>query len=189
MNVHKIQAQADMMKTSQSFRGLLQKKRIQILGGILALLLLIALVLQLVLHLGWSTHGRLDHVVDIAADASGRVWVTGYQGPVGVLMLYQENARPVQIPLPAELTRLSAGALMVDNQDRVWVGTDHGYIGMRDVNGEWILYTSSLNYSVWGLVMDGQGQVWARSHQGPGQIDPGAGDRSWLMCKACAMRW
>ena len=166
------------MKTSRTFGVLLQKKKIQILGGILALLLLIALVLQLILHLGWSTLGPLDHVVGIAAGDDGRVWVTGYQGPVGVLMLYQENARPVQIPLPAELTRLSAGALMVDNQGRVWVGTDHGYVGMRDVDGGWRLYASSLNYSIWGLVIDGQGRVWARSHQGPGQIDPGAADRS-----------
>ncbi len=74
-------------------------------------------------------------------------------------MLYQENASPVEIPLPAELTRLSAGALMVDNQDRVWVGTDHGYVGMRDVNGEWMVYSSNQNFSVWGLVMDGQGRA------------------------------
>jgi streptogramin lyase len=93
-------------------------------------------------------------------------------------MLYEENEMPVQIPLPPELTRLSAGAMMVDAQDRVWVGTDHGFVGMREQNGEWILFTSSPNYSIWGLVMDGQGGVWARSHQGPGRIDPGADDRT-----------
>jgi hypothetical protein len=39
--------------------------------------------------------------------------------------------------LPEELTHLSARALMVDAQDRVWVGTDHGFIDMRDVDGRW----------------------------------------------------
>jgi streptogramin lyase len=156
----------------------LSQKSIRLSGVILALLLLTALALQFFLHLGWKGYKGLDGIVGIAADGDGRVWVTGYQGPVGVLMLYQENESPVQIPLPEELTRLSHGALMVDNQDRVWVGTDHGHVGMRDVDGKWILYSSSLNYSVWGLVMDGQGRIWARSHQGPGQIDPGAGDRS-----------
>ncbi|HSL46338.1 MAG TPA: two-component regulator propeller domain-containing protein, partial [Anaerolineales bacterium] len=155
----------------------LRQKSIRLAGVILALLLLTALALQFFLHLGWKGYKGLDGIVGIAAD-DGRVWVTGYQGPVGALMLYQENESPVEIPLPEQLTRLSAGALMVDAQDRIWVGTDHGYVGMRDVNGQWKVYSSSLNYSVWELVMDGQGRVWARSHQGPGQIDPGAGDRS-----------
>lgn len=168
-----------MMNELPSDRSLLLKhKGVRALGVILALLLLTALALQFFLRLGWKAYAGLDGIVGIAADGDGRVWVTGYQGPAGVLMLYQENARPVQIPLPAELTRLSAGALMVDDQDRVWVGTDHGYVGMRDADGEWTLFTSSLNYSIWGLVMDGQGRVWVRSHQGPGQIDPGADDRS-----------
>jgi ligand-binding sensor domain-containing protein len=168
-----------MMNAFPSDKSLsLKHKGVRVLGVILALLVLTALALQFFLHLGWKAYAGLDGIVGIAADGDGRVWVTGYQGPVGVLMLYQENRRPVQIPLPAELTRVSAGALMIDNQDRVWVGTDHGYVGMRDVDGKWILYSSSLNYSIWGLVMDGQGRVWARSHQGPGQIDPGASDRS-----------
>jgi ligand-binding sensor domain-containing protein len=168
-----------MMNELPSDRSLLWKnKGVRALGVILALLLLTALALQISMHLGWKAYAGLDGIVGIAADGEGRVWVTGYRGPVAVLMLYQENARPVQIPLPEELTRLSAGALMVDEQDRVWVGTDHGYVGMRDVDGEWVLYSSSLNYSIWGLVMDGQGRVWARSHQGPGQIDPSAADRS-----------
>lgn len=168
-----------MMNELQSDRSLLFKhKGVMALGVILALLLLTALSLQLFLRLGWTAYAGLDGIVGIAADGDDRVWVTGYQGPVGVLMLYEENARPVEIPLAEELTRLSARALMVDAQDRVWVGTDHGYVGMRDVDGEWILYSSSLNYSIWGLVMDGQGRVWARSHQGPGRIDPGASDRT-----------
>ena len=156
----------------------LRQKSIRLFGVILALLLLTVLSLQFFLHLGWKAYAGLDGIIGIAADGNGRVWVTGYQGPVGVLMLYEESESPAQIPLPEELTRLSAGALMVDAQDRVWVGSDHGYVGMRDVNGEWRVHSSSLNYSVWGLVMDGQGRIWARSHQGPGQIDPGAGDSS-----------
>jgi streptogramin lyase len=181
MNAHKMQSGAeDVINTSQSLRALLQQKRIQILGAILVLLLLTALTLQFFLRLGWKAYPGLDGIVGIAADDDGRVWVTGYQGAAAVLMLYQENARPVQIPLPEQLTRLSPGALMVDNQDRVWVGTDHGYVGMRDVDGQWILYSSSLNYSIWGLAMDGQGRVWARSHQGPGRIDPGASDRTFI---------
>ena len=168
-----------MMNELPSDRSLLLKhKGVRALGVILALLLLTALALQFFLHLGWTAYAGLDGIVGIAADGDGRVWVTGYQGPVGVLMLYQEDARPVQIPLPEELTRLSPGALMVDDQDRVWVGTDHGFVGMRDVDRQWILYSSSLNCSIWGLVMDGQGRIWARSHQGPGRIDPGSGDRS-----------
>jgi hypothetical protein len=68
-----MQAGADVIKTSRPFRALLLHKRIRIL----ALLPLIALVLQLILHLSWTTHGRLDHLVDIVIDASGRVWGAG----------------------------------------------------------------------------------------------------------------
>ncbi|HSK89315.1 MAG TPA: two-component regulator propeller domain-containing protein, partial [Anaerolineales bacterium] len=156
----------------------LKRKAAWGLGAILALLLLTALSLQLLLRAGWNAYAGLDGTVGIAADGEGRVWATGYQGPAAVLMLYEDDARPVQIPLPDELTRLSPGALMVDDQGRVWMGSDHGFVGMRDPTGEWILYTDGPNYSIWDLVMDGQGRVWARSHQGPGRIDPGASDRS-----------
>jgi len=156
----------------------LRQKGIRLAGVILVLLLLIALALQFSLSLGWTAYAGLDGIVGIAADDDGRVWVAGYQGSAAVLRLYQENASPVQIPLPAELSRLPTGALMVDDRDHVWVGTDHGHVGMRDVNGEWRVYWSSAKSSIWGLVMDGKGHVWARSHQGPGRIVPDAGDRS-----------
>src|SRR5688572_30088511 len=74
----------------------LRQKSIRLFGLILALLLLTALTLQLFLRLGWNAYADLDGIVGIAADSEGRVWVTGYQGPVGVLMLYQENASPVE---------------------------------------------------------------------------------------------
>jgi hypothetical protein len=135
-----------MMNELPSDRSLLFKdKGVRAHGVILALLLLIALSLQFFLRLGWTGYAGLDGIVGIAADGNGRVC----QGPGGVLILfYEENGEPVQISLPDELTRLSPGALMVDNQDRVWVGTDHGYVGMRNVDGKWILYSSSLNYSI-----------------------------------------
>ena len=89
-----------MMNELQSDRSLLLKhKGVRALGVILTLLLLTVLTLQLVLHLGWNTYTNLDQITAIAVDGEGGIWVKGFQGPAGVLLLYQANGKPVQIPL------------------------------------------------------------------------------------------
>ena len=49
---------------------------------------------------------------------------------------------------------------------------------MLDSNGQWIVYSGDTEESVWQIVMDVQGQVWARSHRGPAKIDPNSVDRT-----------
>jgi ligand-binding sensor domain-containing protein len=93
-------------------------------------------------------------------------------------MVYPENGEPLPVSMPGELTWTAPSALMIDNQDRLWVGTENGMVGMRDANDEWTIYTSNPDFSVWEMVMDAQGRVWARSHRGPGRIDPAAGERT-----------
>lgn len=93
-------------------------------------------------------------------------------------MTYSETGKTVEVPLPGDLGWGAINALMIDRQDRVWLGTDGGRIAMLDSNGKWIVYSSTTEESVWQIVMDGQGQVWARSHRGPAKIDPDSGERT-----------
>jgi ligand-binding sensor domain-containing protein len=95
-------------------------------------------------------------------------------------MTYTEHGTRVEVPLPAELAQAHPITLMIDRQDRVWVGTDFGMIGVRDVDGTWILFSPEEygSDSTRQIIMDGQGRVWARSHRGPAQLDPASGDRT-----------
>jgi streptogramin lyase len=69
---------------------------------------------------------------------------------------------------------------MVDDQGQVWVGTDDGYVGMRNAEGEWAIYSSDINHSISELFMDREGRVWVWSwmDQGLGQIAPSADNRT-----------
>jgi streptogramin lyase len=149
-----------------------------ILVGILALFLLAELALQLAQRNSWTTYAGLDAVSAVAVDGQGQVWAAGYRQGTPRLMLYPENGKPLEVSMPGELTRTAASALMIDHRDRLWVGTENGMVGMGDTTDEWTLYASDPDFSVWEMVMDGQGRVWARSHRGPGLIDPEAGETS-----------
>lgn len=148
-----------------------------VVGVILALLLLAVIALQLALRTGWKTYGGLElqEVRAVAADHQGRVWATGYAQDGTSILFYIENGRQVQAPLPEELSLAGPISLVFDRQDRLWMGTDRGVIGRLDPNGDWRAYRSNPDFSVWEIVVDGQGLVWARSHRGPARIDPEAG--------------
>lgn len=174
-----------LQRTPRSFKAALLEPRkpwatvIAILGGFLALLLVAEIALQLALRNRWTRYEGLDTVSAIAVDGQGQIWVAGYQQDIPSLMLFPKGGQPRQISMPNELTRAAASALMIDSQDRLWVGTENGMVGRRDSNDEWTIYASDPVFSVWEMVMDGQGQVWVRSHRGPGRIDPESDDRTY----------
>lgn len=155
-----------------------RKPWVAVLAVLLASLLVAELALQLTLRAGWKTYRGFDTVSAVAVDGKGQAWVAGYRKNVPSLMTYSENGRAVEVPLPGDLGWGSLSALMIDRHDRVWLGTEGGRIAMLDNNGEWILYSGNTEESVWQIVMDGQGQVWARSHRGPAKIDPDSGERT-----------
>ena len=156
--------------------SLLRNKAVQLLGMLMGLILLIGLVLRLAQRSSWTHYEGLDAVSAIAADAQGHIWAAGYQDGTPRLLLYPENGKPLEVSMPDKLTRTAPSVMMVDSQDRLWVGTEDGRAGMREANDKWTLFRSDPDFSIWEMVMDGQGQVWARSHRGPGQIDPQLGE-------------
>lgn len=160
----------------------METEKIRVPAVIGGLLFVTALTLWLSVRWGWTEYRGLSDVAAIAADNNGRVWVMRYHE----LVLYQDHADPIQIPLPAELGSPSSGALLVDDQGRVWAGTDHGDVGMRGINGEWVFYSSSINESIRDLVMDGEGRVWVRSRRGLAQIDPSAEDRTFVFTSSAS---
>lgn len=153
-----------------------------VLVMLLASLLVAEIALQLARSKGWTTYVGFDTVSAVAVNGQGQAWVAGYRRNIPALMLYTENKKPVEVSLPSELNRTSPPSLMVDSQDQLWVGTEEGMVGMQDVNDQWILFTPENFgmdfYSIWDMVMDRQGQVWVRSHRGPGRIDPGSSERT-----------
>ena len=161
-----------------SMAALLKQKRIRIFGVILGLVLLVEVALLLAQRNSWTNYEGLEVVSAVAVDGQGQVWAAGYKQNSPSLMIYPVNGKPLAVSMPSELTWTAPSALMIDSHDRIWVGTENGVVGMRGANEEWTLYTSNPDFSVWEMVMDGQGQVWARSHKGPGRIDPNAGEKT-----------
>jgi len=155
-----------------------RKPWMTVLAVLLASLLIVEVGLQLVLRNRWASYADLGQVSAVAVDGQGQVWAAGYRQGTPSILLYPVNGKPFEVSLPDKLTRTAPSALMVDDQNRLWVGTEDGHIGMRDVNNQWILYSSNPDFSVWQMVMDGQGRVWVRSHRGPGRIDPRSGERT-----------
>jgi hypothetical protein len=155
-----------------SFPLLRQKPWMAVFAVLLASLLVAETALQLALRTGWKTYRGFDTVSAVAVDGKGQAWVSGFWRERPGLMTYSETGKPVEVPLPGDLGWGAINALMIDRQDHVWLGTEGGRIAMLDSNGEWIVYSGTTEESVWQIVMDGQGQVWARSHRGPAKIDP-----------------
>jgi streptogramin lyase len=157
-----------------------RNRMIAVVGTTLAILLVVELALQFALHTGWRTYRGFDTVSAIAVDGHGQAWAVGNRQGRESLMTYTENGSRVEVTLPDALTQAHPIALMLDRQDRVWVGTDFGMIGMRNVDGIWILFSPEEygSDSTRQIIMDGQGRVWARSHRGPAELDPGSSERT-----------
>jgi hypothetical protein len=85
-----------------------------------------------------------------------RMIAVGYRQGRESLMTYTENGSRVEVPLPDELAQAQPITLMIDKQDRVWVGTDFGRVGMRNVDGTWILFSPEDygSYSTRQIIMD-----------------------------------
>lgn len=161
------------------FNFLRRKPLLAILAVLLASLLVAEIALLLALRAGWQTSRGFDMISAMAVDTKGQAWVAGYRQNVPSLMTYSETSRPVELSMPGELTRTAPSALMIDNQERLWVGTEEGMLGMRNPNGEWSLYAPE-QYgidSIRQIVMDGKGQVLVRSHRGPAMVDIGSSER------------
>jgi ligand-binding sensor domain-containing protein len=142
------------------------------------MLLVLELALQLALRVGWKSYRGFDTISAVAVDGKGQAWVSGFWRERPGLMIYSEAGQTVEVSLPADLGWGAINTLMIDGQDRVWLGTDGGRIAMLDSNGGWIVYSGNTEESIWQIVMDGQGQVWARSHRGPARIDPDSDERT-----------
>jgi hypothetical protein len=155
-----------------------RKPWVAVVAVLLTSLLVAELALQLALRAGWKTYRAFDTVSAIAVDGKRQAWVSGFWRERPGLMTYAETGKTVEVPLPGELGWGSLSALMIDSHDRVWLGTEGGRIAMLDSKGEWIVYSGTTEESIWQIVMDGQGQVWARSHRGPAKIDPDSTERT-----------
>ena len=158
-----------------------RKRTITVVGTILAVLVVAEITLQLALRAGWKAYGGDSTVSAIAVDGQGRAWTAGYYRGQRRLIAYSETGKPMEVGLPSELGGGQIISLMIDRQDRVWLGTEGGKIGMLDNNGQWTLYSSITEEDIRQIVMDGQGQVWVRSHRGPAKIDPDSGERTFLL--------
>lgn len=148
-------------------------------GALFLLLLLLAAARYTLIHQesaqqtsGWSRYMHGRDVIDIAIDANGNVWTTCNQTSV-----CDVNGRTVQASISGMIT-----AIAFDRQNQLWIGTFHGEIAARNSRGEWKIYTPKspiLDDNDQGFMMihqlaaDGQGRVWAETHQGLTVIAPG----------------
>ena len=157
---------------------LLKQRRVWIGGiAILGVMLGLLLLAQFSSRSGWITYP--GSVSALAVDKQGRVWaVCQFYCADNSIVLYPDNSAPVEMPLPSELNEpRGMSSLAIDGQDRIWVGSWNGAIGMRDMNNQWRIFTPE-NFTpensepIWDIVVDGQGRAWVRSNIGLGVIDP-----------------
>ena len=159
-------------------KRLRRKPLMVIVAVLLASLLVAEAVLQLALRAGWKIYRGFDTTSALAVDGKGQVWVAGYMQNSPSLTKYSGNGSSTALPLPGDLARTPASALMIDSQERLWVGTEEGMLGMRNSNGEWVIYAPEEygNDSIRQIVEDAKGRVWVRSHRGPARVDLGSSE-------------
>lgn len=143
----------------------------------LVLLLIAESLIVSFVHQGWTTYKT--NATALAVDQHGRMWAAVTKDGIGSLLLYPDHSTPISVPMPNELASGSVLSLAIDRQNRIWVGTANGLIGMRESSGSWTLYTPEPSPNgnpnvVWDLVIDGQDRVWARCDTTLVQIDPQA---------------
>jgi streptogramin lyase len=143
----------------------------------LGLLLIAELVIDSFVHQGWTTYKT--NATALAVDQQGRMWAAVTKNGSGSLLLYPDNSTSIPVPMPNELASGSVLSLAIDRQNRIWVGTANGLIGMRESSGSWTIYTPEPSSNgnpnvVWDLVIDGQDRAWARRDTTLVQIDPQA---------------
>ena len=143
----------------------------------LGLLLIAEALIVSFVHQGWTTYKT--NATALAVDQQGRMWAAVTKNGIGGLLLYPDNSAPVSVSMPNELASGSVLSLAIDRQNRIWVGTANGLIGMRESSGSWALYTPEPSPNgnpnvVWDLVIDGQDRAWARCDTTLVQLDPQA---------------
>ena len=140
---------------------------IAILGFVFSLLLLTEFALRSALHRGWTTYTGSESVSFLAVDNENQIWAA----VPGSLIRYSDDGESMRIPLPGELTNDSVLSLAIDRQDRIWLGTVNGMLGVRRIDAQWMIYSPEhIEAHIIGpdIVIDGQGQAWTNSPQADG---------------------
>lgn len=155
---------------------ILQKQSILSIAMIVTLVALLATVTLLILHYQgmetlkpkmWKTYlfnssyDSNNNINVLTFDQQGGIWVGTNRA--GLKFLSPEGELTSYTIANSELTSDLITALAVDNDNRVWIGTDAG-LNLLKPDGDWILYTkeNSALQDDWveGLVIDHQNRVW-----------------------------
>jgi diguanylate cyclase (GGDEF)-like protein len=120
------------------------------------------------------------YTMDIASNGNGIFYIaTGYglkrwDSQSGKITHYQSN-RKLPNTLPVDLIR----SILVDTQQRVWVGSEKGLVQFMPDTGDFIFYPtdmdaqgSTISAAIWDILEDRKGNIWvATDGQGLAYID------------------
>lgn len=101
-------------------------------------------------------------------------WIGSYGSGIAVLAL--DGSRTGYTTANSDLPSDDILALMVDDADRVWVGTGAG-LSVLSPDGSWKSYTFKnlgLNGTISSLAMDSYGRLWIGTDAGLGVFVPNA---------------
>ena len=122
---------------------------------------------------------RGDSNQGLCEDNAGNIWAASWDGIVRIhrdTPLFEHHHHNVDDPsLPASNRMYS---ILADRSEKVWIGTYQGLLVMiKDINGSvrFINYSDRHNFkngSVWSLIEDHKGSIWAAMGYSLVRIDP-----------------
>jgi sugar lactone lactonase YvrE len=126
------------------------------------LLLLAEMTIKAALGRGWTTFADADGIIPAAVDNEGRVWSINQ----GEIIHYPDRGAPVRIQLPRVTDPVMSESVIsvaFDRQNRLWVQTSNGRLGVEEADHQWNFFSpESLESPMGGMKMlfDVKGQAW-----------------------------
>jgi len=106
---------------------------------------------------GWTIPAN-DQFFDLAVDPQGKVW-----GLHRGIVSFDVAGNIERIAYDNKLKESGPMSLAFDSKGRIWVGTEDGAVGMREINGEWKIFTLKNHIDdarIYDIVLDGQDRAW-----------------------------
>ncbi|MCL6582333.1 MAG: Ig-like domain-containing protein [bacterium] len=117
-----------------------------------------------------------EAILKIAFDSSATAWMITSEGRV---VSYNQNGQVISYPSEAiDPYAMLSDALLVDNQDNVWVGSAMlGVYKLPKGKDSWEYYydNSFPPYTTWGISADSAGNLWIGTTIGLLKLDPSKG--------------
>lgn len=110
-------------------------------------------------------------IITFFEDASGKMWIGTEYG----IYSYVDNKLIIENEITSKLRDRSVYGILIDNQEKLWVGTYGGGISVFDKDGKIVEQINSesgfSSNSISHIYMDSKGAIWVATRNGIGYIE------------------